>query len=74
MVLHKTDANCIKFNVEGSKWCEVIQREHKNNRVYYIAHLSKKVVYQGCYDELCYPKHNIRVQLPIPDDINPVKD
>ena len=43
-----------KIRIESdSRYCERIGREHKSNHVFFTVDLSKKVIYQQCFDEEC---------------------
>ncbi len=39
-----------------SKKCQIAQREHKNNKIWFDIHLDQQIVYQKCYDEDCRHK------------------
>ena len=40
----------IKYDVEGTRWCRNIGREHKSNRVFFVANLARRELTQRCYD------------------------
>ena len=65
----KIERHLVKFHVDGSKWCEVVGREHRNNNVYYVAYLRDRFVRQGCYDLDCASKSKDRSKIKLPDDI-----
>ena len=55
-----------KIEISGKyRYCENVQRHHKNNRVYLLVDTVKNVYYQKCYDPDC---HNFRFAAhPLPD-------
>ena len=39
----------VMYNIQGVRYCDNVKREHRRNSIYYIADVSKQVVYQKCY-------------------------
>ena len=59
--------NKMKFDLNGTKWCQNISREHKSNRVYIVVDLRKGCMYQRCYDPDC--KQAYTASCPVPHDL-----
>ena len=47
------NSDLIVFDVEGTKFCSNIGREHKSNRIMFVANLRSRMFYQKCYDPVC---------------------
>nr|CAB3265151.1 DNA-directed primase/polymerase protein-like [Phallusia mammillata] len=50
---HFPSSNVILYNIDKSRYCFNVGREHKSNRVMYVAELSTLTCYQKCYDPVC---------------------
>ena len=65
------EGNSIKYHVSGTRWCGNIRRDHKSNRVFFVANLTRGQLIQKCYDQVdCDNFEGIVNQ--IPDEINPL--
>lgn len=58
------DWQSIVYSVEGSRYCENVQREHKSNGVYYVVSCSGKSLTQKCFDPDCQNFRSVAVQVP----------
>lgn len=47
------NSDLIVFDIQGTKYCSNIGREHKSNRIMFVANLKLKIFYQKCYDPVC---------------------
>ena len=54
----------MKFDINGSRWCSNINREHKSNRIYFVVDLVKYKLFQRCYDIECNGSRATPIQLP----------
>ncbi|EPY21500.1 hypothetical protein STCU_04863 [Strigomonas culicis] len=43
----------VLYEVEGTRYCQNVMREHKSNRVYIVVDLVSKAWYQKCFDPDC---------------------
>ena len=57
-------SNTILYDIVGSRWCGNVAREHKSNNVYWVCHLDRGVVVQGCQDMDCRGFRGEEVMLP----------
>lgn len=48
-----SDTSSIVYEIQGYRYCENIQREHKSNNIIYIVDLQALSYYQKCYDPDC---------------------
>ena len=46
-------SDLLVFDIDGTKYCSNIGREHKSNRIMFVANLTSQFFYQKCYDPIC---------------------
>ncbi len=46
---HQGDVQLFVYHIHGSSFCLKVNREHRSNRVYYIANLVNGILYQMCW-------------------------
>jgi hypothetical protein len=51
-----SEGSCSLSFRTSSKYCEIGDREHSHNHVYYVALLKSKCFYQRCWSPACYEK------------------
>lgn len=44
-----TNKPMLMYNIKNFNYCENVQRDHKSNTIYYVADISRLVVYQKCH-------------------------
>ncbi|KAL6750801.1 hypothetical protein V8C86DRAFT_2798799 [Haematococcus lacustris] len=59
-------AHSMLYNVQGSRWCGAVERQHRSNGVYYVADLKTGTWQQRCYDPLCRDYRSAAMPLPPP--------
>ena len=40
----------LMYNIKDFNYCENVKRDHKSNTIYYVADISRLVVYQKCHN------------------------
>ena len=50
------------FYMKSYKYCNNIQRQHKNNNVYFVFHIKKKILFQKCMKCVSFA-HKVSVDL-----------
>lgn len=68
--LYFKSTEVIIYDINYNRWCGNVNREHKSNKVYYVADLKVKNLYQKCHDPDCFYFRSSGIF--IPDSINPM--
>jgi len=59
----------IVYDVEGTRYCCNVRREHKSNRIMLVADLNAHCCYQKCYDPVCRQSDYKSPPIPFPQSV-----
>ena len=58
------DGLLIKYDIKGSRFCQIVNREHKSNHIYFLTNLKEGTVVQKCYDIECRYRFHAVTRIP----------
>ena len=59
-----SDGRSIVYDINGSRWCMNVQREHSKNRPFYCVNIEKGLLYQMCNSLPCEGFQSTSIKVP----------
>ena len=64
-IVHAKSGLCVAYTLSGPKWCQNVQREHRNNHPYFVANMKTGQVYQKCFSFPCRGYRSEPTNIPV---------